>query len=169
MTLMKKLSIVMLFLLGLSCQQPNSDQAMESSYEVQDTEPSMYAVSYTEAEKNISYYDSMARTYLKTDPIKAFTIRSVDLIEAIGLTPEVDSIAKYKHVRIYLGLDSLNKFKMYLTPVKGAKLSQGKAGIDVILDGPYEGIPDKNGEVSETTGQYMMDFTKPCPTTCPEE
>lgn len=168
---MKNLSITMLVaLVFISCQQQNKDnQPKESNYEVADAQPSMYAVSYDEAEKNINYYDSIAREYLKTDPIKSFTVRSVDLIEAIGLSPDVDSIAKYKHVRIYLGLDSANKFKMYLTPVTGAKLSKGIAGKDVILDGPYEGIPDSNGEVSESDGQYMMDFTKPCPTTCPED
>ncbi|WP_370090027.1 hypothetical protein [Ekhidna sp.] len=166
---MKNLSIVMLVLLALSCQQQNSDQAMESSYEVQDSEPSMYAVSYEEAKKNITYYDTMAYKFLKTDPIKAFTIRSVDLIEAIGLPPSADAKSKYKHVRIYLGLDSAtNQFKVYMTPVEGAKLSAGKAGKDVILDGPYEGIPDSNGDVSESDGQYMMDFSAPCPKTCPQ-
>lgn len=166
---MKNFSIAMLALLMLSCQQPTSDQAEVSSYEVEDSEPSMYAVSYSEAEKNINYYDSMARKYLKTDPIRAFTIRSIDLIESMGLSTDLDSIAKYKHVRIYMGLDSTNTFKMYLTPVQGAKLSEGKAGKDVILDGPYEGIPNGNGELLNDNGPYMMDFTKPCPTTCPEQ
>ncbi|WP_144017424.1 hypothetical protein [Ekhidna lutea] len=167
---MKNFSITMLAVLMFSCQQQTSDQPEESSYEIQDTQPSMYAVSYQVAENNINYYDSITRKYLKTDPIKAFTVRSVDLIEAIGLPISDDAKTKYKHVRIYLGLDSAtNQFKMYLTPVKGAKLSAGIAGKDVILDGPYEGIPNSNGEVSESDGQYMMDFTKPCPTTCPEE
>ncbi|MEQ9007225.1 MAG: hypothetical protein RLP12_05035, partial [Ekhidna sp.] len=62
-----------------------------------------------------------------------------------------------------------DQFKLYLTPVEGAKLSAGIAGKDVILDGPYEGIPNGNSEVSDSDGPYMMDFTKPCPTTCPEQ
>lgn len=166
---MKNLLIVMLVLFVLSCQQQNSDQAIESDYEVQDNVPSMYAVSYDVAKKNISYYDTMAYKFLKTDPIKSFTIRSVDLIEAVGLPPSADAKSKYKHVRIYLGLDSAtNEFKMYLTPVQGAKLSAGKAGKDLILDGPYEGIPGSGDTVSENDGQYMMDFSAPCPKTCPD-
>ena len=63
---MKNVIFTMLVLVIISCQQQDSNQPIESSYEVQDTEPSMYAVSYQVAENNINYYDSMTRKYLKT-------------------------------------------------------------------------------------------------------
>ncbi len=163
---MKNLLRVIPFIAIIACQPPASDEADDlESFEIIDTQPSMYAVSLAEAKKNIEFYDTLAKKEFGFDPIKAFTIRSVDLAEAIGLPTKYLSKADYRHVRIYMGLDSASQqFKIYLTPVEGAKLSKGKAGKDVILSGPYKG----DGELADGDGPYLMDFSAPCPKTCPE-
>lgn len=164
---MKNLLSAILFIAIISCQQQAADEPVEEeAYTVTDTQPSMYAVSLADAEASVAYYDKLSKETLGVDPIKAFTIRSVDLAESIGLPTKYLKNAEYSHVRIYMGLDSAtSQFKVYLTPVKGAKLSEGKPGKDVILSGPYKG----NGELGDGDGPYVMDFSKPCPTTCPED
>lgn len=165
---MKNLIKALLLVGIISCQQSATDNSeVDSTYEVEDTAPSMYAVSLAEALKNIDYYDTLAKSALGVDPVKGFTIRSVDLVEAIGMPRGLLQKAQYSHVRIYMGLDSAtSQFKIYLTPVDGARLSKGIAGKDVILNGPYDG--DGDG-VSDDDGDYVLDFSKPCPTTCPED
>lgn len=152
----------------VSCQSNSDTKPAEEElgeYEVVDTSPSMYAVSLQEAQDNIKTYDSLSKAALGVDPIRAFTIRSIDFAEAIGLPTKYLKKSEYTHLRIYMGLDAADsmEFKIYLTPVKGAKLSEGKPGKDVILDGPYRG---KNGELSDADGPYVLDFSKPCPNAC---
>ena len=163
--LLVAISIAFLF----SCQSPANDATVadEPEYEVVDIAPSMYAVSLAEAEKNIQYYDRISKEVLKVDPIKAFTIRSVDVAEAIGLPVAKLKSAKYSHLRIYMGLDSINAdsavFKIYLTPVDSARLSKGNPGKDVILNGPYRG---NGNELGDGDGPYVLDFSQPCPSAC---
>lgn len=148
-----------------SYSEQDEDDEMLGEYEVVDTSPSMYAVSLKEAQANIKTYDSLSKVALGVDPIKAFTIRSIDFAEAIGLPTKYLKKQKYSHLRIYMGLDAADsmKFKIYLTPVEGARMSQGKPGKDVILDGPYTG---KNGELGDSDGPYVLDFSQPCPNAC---
>jgi len=151
----------------VSCQTTTSSDTTsskeEKDFEIVDTDPSMFAVSLSEAEKNIKFYDKVSKEALGVDPIRAFTIRSIDVIEAIGMPMKNLKDAKYRHLRVYMGLDSATQeFKVYLTPVEGARLSQGKPGKDVILDGPYKG----NGELADGDGPYVMDFSQPCPNAC---
>ena len=161
---MKNLSSAILFIAIISCESPATTEAVEEEqYNVTDTQPSMYAVSLTDAEESIKYYDKLSKEALGVDPIRAFTIRSMDLAEVIGLPTKFLNKAEYHHVRIYMGLDSAtSQFKVYLTPVKGAVLSKDKPGKDVILDGPYKG----DGELADGDGPYVFDFSKPCPNAC---
>lgn len=167
---MKNLLRAIFFLAIISCQPTATEEvAEEPPFEVQDSSPSMYAVSLESAKENINFYDSISKEVLGVDPIRAFTIRSVDLVESIGLDMKYLRNAKYRHVRIYMGLDSASgEFKVYLTPVSGANLSAGKPGKDVILDGPYSGNDKTEGELGDGNGPYVFDFSKPCPTTCPD-
>ncbi len=170
---MKNLLRAIPLIMIMSCQtQVSSDAGSieeDLSYEIQDTAPAMYAISYDTALKDMNYYDSLSKATLGVDPVRAFTIRSVDLVESIGLPVKYLKKAKYSHVRIYMGLDeSTREFKIFLTPVEGANLSKGIAGKDVILDGPYTGARDgvRDG-IGDGDGQYVLDFSKPCPATCP--
>ena len=97
-------------------------------------------------------------------PIKAFTVRAEDLIESLGIAG-VDSI-KYSHVRVYLGFDNNNHFRLFLTPVKGADIKKHQPGEDVILNGPYTPGLGDDGSLTDS-GNYVLDFSSPCPTSCP--
>lgn len=153
-----------------SCQPTTNTEAAaeEPTFEIIDTDPSMFAIGLDTAVANIEYYDKVVKEVLGIDPIRAFTIRSVDLAEAIGLDTKYLKKAEYRHVRIYMGLDSAkSEFKIYLTPVKGAKLSAGVPGTDVILDGPYSGDKkDTMDGLGDGDGPYVLDFSQPCPSAC---
>jgi hypothetical protein len=158
------LSICLLLMMG--CQPTTnsveSTASMEAT-EVDDNQKSLYAVPLSKAIDDIGRFDSLSTEYLQQIPIKAFTIRSIDFLEAMGVSNTTPT--KYTHVRIYLGMDSSNNYKLFLTPVKGAKLSSKipVAGKDVILNGPYQG---KVGELQDTNGSYVLDFSQPCPSAC---
>jgi hypothetical protein len=172
----EQFAILVLLVLIISCtpQSQVSDlQGLSSG--TRDT--SLYAVSVSQFEADTANFAAKSRmifdTALVNDPvpIKAFTIHAADLLEAMGLPPSVqctDSL-KYSYARIYLGLSAENEFKLYMTPVVDAKLSQNIGGKDVIRKGPYEG--DVNGVTTGevANGSYVMDFTSPCPKTCPEQ
>lgn len=116
---------------------------------------SSYQVPLAVAQDNIERYTNKCGEVLGIVPIKAYTIHAEDLMEVLGIPEDSTKIYKYDHVRAYLGLDTLNQFKLYLTPVEGANLSASPkiAGTDVILKNP-EGAP------------YVLDLNAPCPATC---
>lgn len=116
---------------------------------------SSFRVPLPEAKENIRRYNDRCAELLGTVPIKAYTIHAEDLMEVLGIPSSEPPIYKYSHIRAYLGLDSLNNFKLYLTPVEGANLSADPkvAGTDVIL-------------TDESGMQYVLDLNAPCPATC---
>ncbi len=128
--------------------------------------PAHFALSLDSAVAYTKRYRKISREIFKdTVPVKAFTVRAEDLIESLGIAG-VDSI-KYKHVRVYLGFDSNNKFRLFLTPVKDADIKGHKPGTDIILNGPFTpGLGDDATSVT-TSGQYVLDFSAPCPVVCP--
>ena len=148
----------------------------EAGKQARDTTSALYAVPLDTVMKDRSHYDQVLNAFdsivakskdvkwNKKIPIKAFTIRAVDLFEAMGI-PVSDTTKikpRYKHIRVYLGMNYKNEFKLFLTPVEGADLNAVPpiAGRDVILKGKYKGLGDD--------GDYMLDFTQPCPNTCPD-
>lgn len=174
-----KISPVALLAFMLSCQPATEKQTLFSLPE-NNEEPSLYAVPKSKMETDTQHFANVSREIfakafegnpeLTKDlvPIRAFTIRSIDLLEVMGLpidSLQLSSAIKYNHARIYLGLDSNNQFKLYLTPVVNAELSEAnpKGGQDLFLSGSFKGA---TGEVQE--GEYVMDFSAPCPKTCPE-
>ncbi|MEQ8473342.1 MAG: hypothetical protein RIC35_19250 [Marinoscillum sp.] len=173
---LEKVFILVLMVLTMSCT-PESQVPELKKLTDETSDTSLFAVSVSQFETDTANFAAKSRmifdTALVNDPvpIKAFTIHAADLLEAMGLPPNVqctDSL-KYTYARIYLGLNSNNEFKLYMTPVVDAKLSQNIGGKDVIRNGPYEGnvAGVTTGEVSN--GSYVMDFTSPCPKTCPEK
>ncbi len=169
---MKNLLSAIFLLTLISCQQSATEkQEEEPTFEIIDTSPSMFAVSLDTAVANVNYYDKVVTEVLGIDPIRAFTIRSVDLAESIGLDTKYLKKAEYRHIRIYMGLDSAtSEFKIYLTPVKGAKLSAGIPGKDVILSGPYKGDKDDVADgIGDGDGPFVLDFSQPCPSACDNE
>ncbi len=106
------------------------------------------------AQNNIHRYDELCLKTFQTVPVRAYTIHSEDLLEVLGVPVSDSSMCKYKYARAYLGLDSANNFKLYLTPVEGADLDAvpKNAGKDVIL--------------KDEMGPYVLDLNAPCPMTC---
>jgi hypothetical protein len=107
-----------------------------------------------DAQDNIVRFNNMCLEKFGSVPIRAYTIHAADLLEVLGLDVSDTTKCKYKYARAYLGLDSSNDFKLYLTPIDSADLSSSpkKAGKDVILK-------DKDGS-------YVLDLNAPCPMTC---
>lgn len=116
---------------------------------------SSFRVPLAVAQDNIQRYTNKCSELLGIVPIKAYTIHAEDLMEVLGIPPSEPPIYTYDYVRAYLGLDSLNSFKLYLTPVEGANLSAVPkiAGTDVILK-------------DATGAEYVLDLNAPCPATC---
>lgn len=127
-----------------------------------------YALAVDSAVKYIKRYDSIMHSALGDSlPVKSFTVRAVDLLESLGLP--ADTKAKYDNVRVYLGMDTNNKFRLFLTPVSGASITNGIAGTDIVLSGPYTNGTVDNTLLTTFDGAYVLDFTGPCPTSCPDD
>jgi hypothetical protein len=124
-----------------------------------------YGVPLDSANLAIAYY----HTYMKglgKPYVQAFTISSMDFIEALGLPVAENDSVEFKHIRLYLGLDESSKeFKLYITPVVGASLKKDsvRAGKD-----HYLCQSSRNGSAILSEDGYMLDFALPCPNTCPE-
>lgn len=109
--------------------------------------------------KNIQHYVDSCYTFFHDslkikgaiDPasriIRAYTVSDTDLLSVLGLPLSEADKCIYKQCRVYIGLDYMNKFKLYLTPI------DIKKDTDVVL--VYPGI-----------GQYLLDLNAPCPSTC---
>lgn len=118
------------------------------------------------AQQDISLFDSLSRKYLNDSsaPIRAYTVRAVDLLDALGLPAELadSSICQYKYIRAYLGYRQGVGFKLYIVPVTDACLRSGNGGSDVVLNSAG-GVAAKGS--SQAT--YVLDLNAPCPRTCP--
>lgn len=167
---MNKLLYLALGVMAFACTQTNDENNNLTSAPAPVMDTAEYALSLDSAVIFTKRYDSLVSEILKTKtPIRAYTIRSADLLEALGL-PEKTKV-QYTHVRAYMGMDMNNNFRLFLTPVDGADLESLNPGKDVILSGPFtRGIKKGLGNnLQVDDGQYVMDFTAPCPNTCPPD
>ncbi|MCZ8216534.1 MAG: hypothetical protein O9262_09870 [Cyclobacteriaceae bacterium] len=166
---MKKiiLPILTVVMLIVSCRQEDTEQKKDDTLPT--TRKAVYAVSKEEAEAGNASYVKLMQQLDSTnmDPVRAFTVRSVDFLQLLNIDTTMLTKEYHSHIRIYLGYEN-GSTKLYFTPVTGAKLSGDNvsAGTDLFWDGPFEG--ELNRELASETGEYLFDFTKPCPTTCPE-
>jgi len=87
--------------------------------------------------KQAGYEDSI--------PIRSYLINSIDLINLLGVEHQDSIRITFQSVRVYLGLNYLNHFKLYMTPV-------GINGLDSIL--------------VNSKGKFVYDLNAPCPSTC---
>jgi hypothetical protein len=172
--------IIILFAAALGCQQKPTEAPVTDAPKKPGDDVAEYAISYEEAKKGMGQYSKTMKLIkgILTDPkrkggpkididtVKAFTVRSVDLFEAMGMGGADSTMAKYQYVRIYMGLDEKNSFRLYFTPVEGADLNSNppKGGKDKVLTGKY-----KTNALVAGDGGYMLDFAQPCPYICPEQ
>jgi hypothetical protein len=146
---------------ALACSKNEKNQTESGDVK---TDTAEYALNLDSAVIYINRYDSTVNSLFKGVPIKAYTIRAVDLLEVMGLSKKTP--VEYTHVRAYIGLDLKNKFRLFLTPVKGAHITKGIPGEDVIMKGPHtRGLTSTS--VANADGEYVLDFTGPCPNSCP--
>lgn len=147
-----------------ACTQKEKTET--STTTAQEATVAEYALPLDTAIAYAKRYNYMANKVLKDPaPIRAYTIRAADLLEAMGLPLNYVDSAMYDHVRVYIGMDANNKFRLLLTPVENADIANGKAGDDVILKGPFSSGNATSGD-PVMQGQYVMDFTGPCPNSC---
>ncbi|GAA4457998.1 hypothetical protein [Rurimicrobium arvi] len=118
--------------------------------------------------RDIAAFDSLCMAHFHGDapPAKAFTIRAIDLVSALGLPYDSNSCT-FKHVRVYMGYNPEHQFKLFVVPVKGAELSPPNinAGQDYLLNSEGHGVPVQPGPTGIRT-QYVLDLNTPCPSTC---
>lgn len=156
---------------ALACSTKPSDGVQKSESKegtFLDASRTLFAVPIDKVKKDTAYYDSI---FIKFDslvavaagkkpskqiPIKSFTVHTADLFEAMGMPVRDTNKTVFKYVRVYLGLDKKAGFKLYLTPVKGKNVT----GQDSILN--YRKLQNMGDG-----GGYMLDFSSPCPKTCP--
>lgn len=166
----KKSSIVviaMCLIIACSCSTKHEDHEKKdvaATGHAVETESSSVRVPLSVAKEDVKRYDSTCREMLKnidkSIPIRAYTIHAADLLEVLGLPKSYVDSCKFRHARVYLGLNSEYSFKLYFTPVVGANLDPAimLAGRDTILTEPSAG----------SDGYYVFDLNAPCPKTCDE-
>lgn len=84
--------------------------------------------------------------YADSIPIRSYLVNSVDLINLMGIRDQDNIDITFRSVRVYLGLNYQNHFKLYMTPV-------GINGLDSIL-------------VNSKGKSFVYDLNAPCPSTC---
>jgi hypothetical protein len=122
------------------------------------------------AQKDMALYDKICTDSLGVVPIRAYTVRAVDLVGALGLdTALANSDTVFHHIRIYLGYKKDSGFRLFILPVEGANLSGPEsdwtAGKDIRLDSTGHAIRHPKAEADAT--EYVLDLNAPCPNTCP--
>jgi hypothetical protein len=125
---------------------------------------------------DINYFNSLCQSRLggSTPPIRAYTIRAIDLIGALGMDTTLEDSAKYKHIRMYLAYRQNAGFKLYLVPVDSAYIggtdtANWRGGYDIFLNSEGKCIPhNKQGTRNTASADYVLDLNAPCPATCAE-
>jgi len=127
------------------------------------------------AQIDINRLDTLSRRYLgsATSPIRAYTIRAIDLLGALGMNPALEDSAKYKHIRVYLAYRQNKGFKLFLVPVDSAYINgkdtaNWRGGYDIFLNSQGKCIPRKKGPTTSVETPYVLDLNAPCPATCAE-
>lgn len=162
---------------GCGGEQPEGSSDKTGSSDVLDSVQLVLAP-YAVAAQNISRFMNLQDTLFKYAPqpkfssqttISAYTIRAVDMLAAMGMPADyVNSKAcKYKYARVYMAVDSLFNFKLYIVPVVDANLSRFQGGTDIYLDSTGKYYPPGKPETrDEETDKYVLDLNAPCPSTC---
>lgn len=157
------LFVMITLIVALACntaQKPNPDE-QDISNDVEVVVPTS-GLALDSAQDFAWRYDrKLFELFRNENPIRGFRIPTADLLEAIGASPKTKT--KFQFVRIYIGIDTLQRFRAFLTPVVdvGPKYPAGR---DSILFGKYRDGWGPSDDVKE--GLYVMDFTMPCPNSC---
>jgi hypothetical protein len=171
----KMLLVTFVTAMTAACNDKMADSSAESgSRDVLDS-VQLVLTPYAVASGDIGRFKSIQDTVLKyanqpqlgtATAITAYTIRAIDMLAAMGLPSNLvnSKECKYKYARVYLAVDSLLKFKLYILPVQGANLTDSIGGTDIYLNskGKYKNPATQDGD----SDKYMLDLNAPCPSTC---
>jgi hypothetical protein len=155
-TITLKSMLLICGMMTFSCSQSPSEHEKSANLEAKETSCGSVRTPLAIAKSWVLNYDTIwSRHYGPgSPPIKAYTIRSKDLLEVLGLP--VSTVCKFDHVRAYIGLDNENNFKLFFTPVVGADLCNGIGGRDTLL----------TGAPGDPSSAYVLDLNTPCPQIC---
>jgi hypothetical protein len=112
-------------------------------------------------------------------PLQFFTVRSQDLLWAMGIDTAWQYKTKYRYVRVSIGYSGLLKeLKAFVQPVDSVNLAIGYAGRALFFNSKGQ-IIDKNGNIIGKDGRvigkqafnpgdslFVADLNTPCPATC---
>src|SRR5579872_2066627 len=93
--------------LGIGCDHPSSvtpNSTSPGSPNVHDL-----LLRADSAHRYVHVFDSLCKSKFNDTPIIAYTIRSLDLLTAMGIRDSLDTLARHKFVRVYLGFDPGHK------------------------------------------------------------
>jgi hypothetical protein len=164
-------TISALLLIGGACLSGCTENAIAKDLKINEIAASenvsnaLYPVNT--AITNIQYYNSLVQqcsgNYVKA---RAFTIRSEELLAAMGMSPAIAGTKDcvYKHIRVYLAYDSLGGPQLFIVPVEGANLAVNEGGKDVFLDRTGAAVTNPGSYKPEDL--YVLDLIAPCPATC---
>jgi hypothetical protein len=155
-TITLKSMLLICGMISFSCTQSPSETEKSTKSEVKESNCGSVRTPLADAKNWVQNYDTAwTRHYGQGSPaIKAYTIRSKDLLEVLGLS--VSTVCKFDHVRAYIGMDNENNFKLFFTPVVGADLCNGIGGRDTLL----------TGAPGDPSSAYVLDLNTPCPHVC---
>ncbi|MFW2477341.1 MAG: hypothetical protein ACN4EP_10510 [Sediminibacterium sp.] len=119
---------------------------------------------YHQAWKKILPKDSL--------PIRFFTVKTQDVLLAMGINKPWQSVTSQQYIRVNLGYDATsNQMKCFIQPVENVDLANNYAG-----DGMFF---NKNGQIISGKGKkntlgakatdddiFVADLNTPCPNTC---
>lgn len=125
------------------------------------------------AKADIAYFDTVSAMLVDQaggsgTPIKAFTVRAVDLLAAMGMPAAEPPTLPYDHIRVYLGFNkSAGQFKLYIVPVAQASINNQQSGQDLMLDAHGNAVqPEQVYPPGYLSDKYVLDLNAPCPNLC---
>ncbi len=131
-------------------------------------------VTATEADKWVKYYHGVWKKLLPKDslPIKFFTVKTQDVLLAMGINQPWNTITTQQYIRVNLGYDSAsNQMKCFIQPVENVDFTKNYAGEGMFFNKNGQIVSKKgkslglgSGVVSDST--YVADLNTPCPNTC---
>jgi hypothetical protein len=176
---MTKLNIYVLLAAGLlsvaGCDQHSGLVTDTTSKEPVPDSVKQFLVHVGIMRRDTANFAALCKDHLgDTVPVRAFTVRAVDLLTALGIPARyADSpFCEHKFARVYLGYRKDSSFRLFIVPVEGANLSskirnEWWAGRDIMLDSNGIAIPDSVVKRTKTDEENVLDLNAPCPNTCP--
>jgi|GEM_PF-3031897 len=149
----------------LLTRRTNSNSPHHSMMQAQSVANSLDSV--TVAKADVGRFNDSFFSWFHVQPMVAFTLNSTDLMAATGVdTSLIDTMHfPYDQIRVYIGLDTANKIKLYIASVSGCQ-AQAKGDPNVFAGRDYY-YDTSNGVLQHAQqGNFILDLNMPCPNYC---